>query len=33
MENYEVEIIEVNEEDVEEIEIIYDEEVENESCN
>lgn len=33
MENYEVEIIEVDEEDVEEIEIIYDEEVENESCN
>ena len=33
MENYEVEIIEVDKEDVEEIEIIYDEEVENESCN
>lgn len=31
--NHEVEIIEVDEEDIEEIKIIYDEEVEDESCN
>ena len=31
--NHEVEIIEVDEEDIEEIKIIYDEEVEDESYN
>ena len=34
MENYEVEIIEVDEADIEEVKIVFDEEeVEDESCN